>query len=62
MLDKLSQSIDVIIIKKDGTKEGYNIEKIQNAVKKAAERVSVEVSNEAMREICVDVYCFTNFL
>lgn len=57
LLSKLNQTIDVVIIKKDGTREAYNIEKIKRAVEKAAERVSVEVSDETMREICVDVYC-----
>ena len=57
LLDKLSQTIDIVVIKKDGTKEGYNIDKIKRAVEKAAERVSVEVTDETMREICVDVYC-----
>ena len=57
LLEKLNQSVNIQVIKKDGTKENYDIEKIKKAVEKAAERVSVEVSEEAMREICVDVYC-----
>lgn len=57
LLEKLNQSVNIQIIKKDGTKELYNIEKIKKAVEKAAERVSVKVSEEDMREICVDVYC-----
>lgn len=57
LLEKLNQSVSISVIKKDGTKETYNIEKIKKAVKKAAERVSVEVSEEDMRDICVDVYC-----
>ena len=57
LLEKLNQTIDVKVIKKDGTKEDYDIEKIKRAVNKAAERVSVQVSDEAMKEICVDVYC-----
>ena len=57
LLEKLSQNINVRVIKKDGTKEEYNIEKIQKAVMKAAERVCVSIDEEDMREICVDVYC-----
>ena len=57
LLEKLSQNINVRVIKKDGTKEEYNIEKIQKAVMKAAERVCVSINEEDMREICVDVYC-----
>lgn len=57
LLEKLNESVEVSIIKKDGTKEPYAISKIQKAVKKAAERVSVHVSEEDMRNICVDVYC-----
>ena len=57
LLEKLSQNISVTVVKKDGTKEEYDVDKIKKAVKKAAERVSVEVSDSDMREICVDVYC-----
>ena len=57
LLEKLNQSVNIQVIKKDGTREAYDIEKIKKAVEKAAERVSVEVTEEAMREICVDVYC-----
>lgn len=57
LLKKLNQSVDVRVIKKDGTSEVYDIEKVKRAVQKAAERVSVEVKEQEMREICVDVYC-----
>lgn len=57
LLEKLNQSICITVVKKDGTTESYDIEKIKRAVSKAAERVSVEVSEEDMRDICVDVYC-----
>ena len=57
LLEKLNQSVNVSIIKKDGTREAYDIDKIQKAVEKAAERVSIKVSEEDMRNICVDVYC-----
>ena len=55
LLEKLSQNINVTVVKKDGTKEEYNVDKIKKAVKKAAERVSVEVADGDMQEICVDV-------
>lgn len=51
LLNKLS----INVIKKDGTKEPYNVEKIKNAVHKAAERVNVEVTEEEMHEVCVEV-------
>lgn len=57
LLEKLNQSVSIQVVKKDGTKEAYDIDKIKKAVKKAAERVSVDVSEEDMREVCVDVYC-----
>ena len=51
LLDKLS----INVIKKDGTREPYNVEKIKNAVHKAAERVNVEITEEEMHEVCVEV-------
>lgn len=57
LLEKLNQSVSVSVIKKDGTREAYDIDKIKNAVKKAAERVLVTITDEDMRNICVDVYC-----
>ena len=51
LLNKLS----INVIKKDGTKEPYNVEKIKNAVHKAAERVNVEVTEAEMNEVCVEV-------
>ena len=57
LLEKLSQSVNIQVIKKDGTRENYDIDKIRKAVLKAAERVSVEMTEENIREICVDVYC-----
>lgn len=57
LLDKLNESIKIQIIKKDGTKEAYDAEKIKRAVKKSAERVSADITDEIMQEICVDVYC-----
>lgn len=57
ILEKLNQTMEINVIKKDGTKEPYNIEKIKSAICKAAERVSVSLSEDEMMELCVDVYC-----
>ena len=40
------------IIKKDGTKEDYNIQKVISAVKKSAARMIVEFSDKEIDEIC----------
>lgn len=40
------------VIKKDGTKEEYNIEKVVNAVKKSAMRVLIEFTDEELSKIC----------
>ena len=57
LLDKLSQSIKIQVIKKDGTRENYDIRKIRSAITKAAERASVKISDIVMLDICADVYC-----
>ena len=57
LLDKLSQTVKIEVIKKDGTREGYDIGKIRTAINKAAERASVRISDGAMLDICADVYC-----
>ena len=57
LLEKLSQSIKINVIKKDGTKEPYNADKIKNAVHKAAERVNVDITESEMKEVCVEVLC-----
>lgn len=44
------------IIKKDGTIEEYNVQKIINAVNKAASRVMINLSNEDYVKICDLVY------
>lgn len=44
------------VIKKDGTIEEYNIQKIINAVSKAASRVMITLTNEDYIQICDMVY------
>ena len=46
---------NVIIIKKDGTKEKYNIEKVVEAIKKSATRMLVEFSEKEIKDICAFV-------
>lgn len=42
----------IYIVKKDGTKEEYNIQKIINAVNKSAARMLVTLTDEDLKEIC----------
>ena len=46
---------NVIIVKKDGTKEKYNIEKVVEAIKKSATRMLVEFSEREIKDICAFV-------
>ncbi len=46
------ESEKIFIVKKDGTKEEYNIQKVINAVKKSANRVLIEFSQEELGKIC----------
>ena len=46
------QKETIYIIKKDGTKEEYNIQKIINAVNKSAARMLVKLTDEDLKEIC----------
>ena len=46
---------NVTIIKKDGTKEKYNIEKVVEAIKKSATRMLVEFSEKEIKDICAFV-------
>ena len=41
----------VCIIKKDGTKEQYNVQKVVNAVKKSAARMLVELTDQEIQNI-----------
>ena len=43
---------NIVIIKKDGTKEKYNIEKVVEAIKKSATRMLVEFTDKEIRDIC----------
>ncbi len=43
---------NVLIVKKDGTKEKYNIDKVVCAIRKSAARVLIEFSNSQIEEIC----------
>ena len=43
---------DVKIIKKDGTKEDYNIEKVITAINKSAARMIVEFTDKEIEDIC----------
>lgn len=42
----------VTIIKKDGTQEEYNIQKVVNAVKKSAGRMMITFSDDEINQIC----------
>ncbi len=44
--------LDTYVIKKDGTKEEYNVDKVVNAVKKSASRMMVTFGNEEIKKIC----------
>ncbi len=46
---------NVTIIKKDGTKEKYNIEKVIAAIKKSAQRTLVEFTDKQIKDICTFV-------
>ena len=43
---------NIVIIKKDGTKEKYNVQKIVDAIKKSATRMLVEFSEKEIKDIC----------
>ncbi|MBR2068684.1 MAG: anaerobic ribonucleoside-triphosphate reductase [Candidatus Gastranaerophilales bacterium] len=46
---------NITIIKKDGTKEKYNVEKVISAIKKSAARTLVEFSDKQIKDICAFV-------
>ena len=51
----LSKKMDlnsIKIVKKDGTLEKYDIQKVVNAIKKSAERMLVELSESEIENIC----------
>ncbi len=43
---------NIKVIKKDGTKEDYNIEKVVSAIKKSAARMLVELKDKDISDIC----------
>ncbi|MBQ8847763.1 MAG: anaerobic ribonucleoside-triphosphate reductase [Candidatus Gastranaerophilales bacterium] len=43
---------NITIIKKDGTKEKYNIEKVVDAIKKSATRMLVDFTEKEIKDIC----------
>ena len=53
VIDNASRLTDsVCIIKKDGTKEQYNVQKVFEAVKKSATRMLIKFSDEDLKRIC----------
>ena len=53
VIDNASRLTDsVCIIKKDGTKEQYNVQKVIEAVKKSATRMLIKFSDEDLKRIC----------
>lgn len=48
----VNQNLATVVIKKDGTKEEYNVQKVVNAVKKSASRMMVSFSDEEIKQIC----------
>lgn len=48
-------SEEIFVIKKDGTKEKFDIQKVVNAVKKSARRVLVTFTPEQLDQICKNV-------
>ena len=53
VIDNASRVTDsVCIVKKDGTKEQFNVEKVINAVKKSATRMMISFSDEDTKRIC----------
>ncbi|MBQ8476379.1 anaerobic ribonucleoside-triphosphate reductase, partial [bacterium] len=46
---------NITIIKKDGTKEKYNVEKVVAAIKKSAQRTLIEFTDKQIKDICAFV-------
>ncbi len=51
-MPKQNPLLETYIIKKDGTKEEYNVKKVVAAVKKSAQRMMVNFSEEEINKIC----------
>ena len=47
-----NESKELFVIKKDGTKEKFEIDKVVNAVKKSAARVLIDFTPEQIYKIC----------
>ncbi len=47
-----TETKNLFVIKKDGTREAFNIDKVVKAVKKSAMRVLIDFSQEQLGEIC----------
>ena len=48
----VSQPQNIVIIKKDGTQEEYNVQKVVNAVKKSAARMLITFTDQEIDQIC----------
>ena len=49
---EINESKELFVIKKDGTKEKFEINKVVNAVKKSAMRVLIDFTPEQIDKIC----------
>ena len=47
-----SETKQIFVIKKDGTKEKFDVQKVINAVKKSARRVLIDFTQEQLDKIC----------
>ena len=52
IIESVSKLETVCIVKKDGTREKYNVQKVVEAVKKSAARMLVKFSDEDLQRIC----------
>ena len=52
IIESASKLETVCIVKKDGTREKYNVQKVVEAVKKSAARMLVKFSDEDLQRIC----------
>ena len=55
LLENISKQINPTVIKKDGTTEPYNEDKVRTAILKSMERTLVKLTEEQLREICKEV-------
>lgn len=52
IIENASKLENVSIVKKDGTKETFNVQKVVDAVKKSAARMLIKFSEEDLKRIC----------